>query len=130
MAVFAMLLQAVFAAEHISAMSVASARGAADGLPLGFLELCTARGFTPLTRTGQPGSDLPAPTSPGGSGKTCVLCGSASVAGAVAAPEAGIVPLPPSTFACSLSRPAHEAPFSQPRFALVPIRAPPAFSSI
>lgn len=81
MALFAMLFQILFAMEHASAMAVAAAKGGADGTPMGFLEICTAKGFLRIPAPVGSGLDeQPAPRS--SSGESCAVCGTAAVSGA------------------------------------------------
>ncbi|MCW2307929.1 DUF2946 family protein [Rhodobium gokarnense] len=78
LALWAMLLQAAFAAEHASAMAVAAAIGGPDGTSLGFLQICTADGIVTIGADGKP---IPRSND----GTSCLLCGIAAVGGAVAA---------------------------------------------
>lgn len=106
LALFAMVLQALFAAEHVSAMAVSSAIGGPTGDPLGFLQICTANGVANLD------DEDDGPQTPRGNGEPCVLCGSAAVSSAVQATMPAIVDAPLAPIAHSLSLPA-EAPLLQ-----------------
>lgn len=84
-ALAAMLFQLLFAMEHASAMAVAAAKGGADGTPMGFLEICTARGLLRIPAPVGTGLDeQPAPRT--NTGESCAVCGTAAVSGATDAP--------------------------------------------
>jgi hypothetical protein len=86
LALLAMLAQAVFAMEHVSAMAVAAARGGSDGSPLGILEICTAQGLLRIRAPLDEGSQKQSPPGRNGAGESCVLCSSASITGAAGVP--------------------------------------------
>lgn len=88
-AVLSMMLQIVFSAEHASASAAATALGGPVGMPVGFLQICTAEG---LVRVRMPmDGGLPDPQGAGG-GEACAICGVAAVSGATEAP----LPLAPA----------------------------------
>jgi hypothetical protein len=86
LALAAMLLQLLFAAEHASAMAAAAARGGSDGTPLGFLEICTAQGL--ITIPAPPGTAPSDPAQNSSGGKSCSVCGTAAATGAASTPTA------------------------------------------
>lgn len=104
-ALFAMLFQILFAMEHASAMAVAAAKGGADGTPMGFLDICTARGLLRIPAPVGTGLDeQPAPRSSGG--ENCAVCGSAAVSGATDTPVAGLITSHPHLLRVVIIKPA------------------------
>lgn len=95
MALFAMLLHVLFGAAHSAAMAAASMGPLViDGAPtasFGLLQICTANGLIEIrTNDGRKGH-------PGQNGSTatdrCSVCGSASVAPAIGATAAALLPI-------------------------------------
>lgn len=121
LALVAMLLQVLLAADHLGA--TAGAGRAAPGARLGLLEICTGEGIVTLSPDGRPVDDPAGP--PGHSPPPCPVCASASV-GPVDAPYAAALPAPGTDVAAT-----PEAPFAVRRALLrvwrsaAPIRAPP-----
>jgi len=104
-ALLAMLFQTLFAMEHASAMAVASAKGGADGTPLGFLEICTASGLLRIPVPVGTGLDQqPAPRSSGG--ETCAICGTAAVSGSSDTPADISVVTHPHLLRVTIAAPA------------------------
>ena len=101
-----MVLQALFAAEHVSAMAVSSAIGGPTGDPLGFLQICTANGVANLD------DEDGGPQAPHNNGEPCVLCGSAAVSSAIQSAMPVIADTPATPIANPVLRPA-EAPLLQ-----------------
>lgn len=122
-AILAMLLQVVLAAEHLGAAAVHDLQG---GERLGFLQLCTGAGealLDPVSGQIVAGEAAQGPASQGHGG--CAICSSASIC-AFAMPEIGAVALPHPTL-LTQTEPAPPA-----RFAFIApltrsglIRAPP-----
>ncbi len=90
LALFAMALQVVFTTAHLSAGAMRASGLDPDGLPIGFLSLCTGEGFAPIGRSdGSKGQANP-------SAPACPICSSAAVSGfttASAVPHAPSVPV-------------------------------------
>ncbi|PLX45898.1 MAG: hypothetical protein C0605_00235 [Hyphomicrobiales bacterium] len=80
-ALLSMFLQVVFSAEHASASAAATAMGGSAGLPVGFLQICTAEG---LVRLSPPGDNESGSGAKGG--EACAICGVAAVSGAAEIP--------------------------------------------
>ncbi len=114
-----MALQVIFAAEHASATAVAGALGGPTGTPLGFLQICTADGIAPLGETDDDG-----PAHDRGD-ESCVICGTAAVAGAIEAlaPIATIAAFIPSDV--PPSRTVKDAAFARPALRSGTTRGPP-----
>ncbi|WP_157617150.1 DUF2946 family protein [Thioclava pacifica] len=129
LALVAMLLQALFYADHIGAAAAAEFGRAAPGARLGLLQICTGEGIVLMTPDGRVVSNPTAPAGSTGHGhgsnSDCAVCSSASVCG-FDAPKATPLPI----FAAQLA----PAPFLSLRAqgglklhrdTQTPIRAPP-----
>ena len=126
---FAMLFQILFAVEHASAMAVAAAQGGADGAPLGFLDICTARGLLRIPApAGTSNDEQPAPRS--GGGESCAVCGTAAVSGATHAPTVSVIVTPPHFNMVAITPPPGELPHSIGFKRSGSTRGPPAISPL
>ena len=121
MALFAMLLQVVFTAEHYSAL--AATVSGIPGKAGGFLQICTPQGLARVAAPGSEGTDDPAPAT--GGGPACAICGSVATAGAVDLPIMATVPVPADDWPVAML--AIEQQTVAPRFTyLIPApRGPP-----
>lgn len=128
-AMFAMLLQVLFFAEHAGASAVRAMGHAAPGEKIGFLEICTGEGIV-LIPVGSVPSSTTGPAqgqnhTSGSSSSSCAVCVSASVCG-FDTPELTVsLALP---FAAVHDLPSIDAPAAIVVLRLLsggPIRAPP-----
>ncbi len=85
-----MAVQVVFSAAHLSAGALRAAGVDPNGLPMGFLALCTGEGFVPI------GRDDPAKRG-GNTSSTpaCAVCASAAMGGFTAADDVPDAPPAP-----------------------------------
>lgn len=125
-AVFAMVLQVLFTADHLGATLAAESGRAAPGERLGLLEICTGEGIVLMTPDGRVVS-TGASGSGGHSGaQTCPVCASASVCH-FAAPDGAAVPILQAALIAPLDvSPMVVAIHVPARPNVTPIRAPPA----
>jgi hypothetical protein len=116
-ALFAMLVQFAFYADHIGANAVAGIGAAGPGDRFGFLEICTGDGIARINADG-----TPVETGP----NDCPICNNASILAfgepvALDTPVFDVVPVETIRVSLDASSPA-EARFPGAQ----PIRAPPA----
>ncbi|MGD9919513.1 MAG: DUF2946 family protein [Paenirhodobacter sp.] len=126
-AVFAMLLQVAFFADHLGASLAAEVGRAAPGARLGLLQICTGEGVAWITPDGQrvaePGA-TPGPAQ-GHAGTSCPVCASASVC-SFAAPQAAQLPVFVADLVAQPALVLHDrAPHAARRARVTQIRAPP-----
>lgn len=126
-AVFAMLLQVAFFADHLGASLAAEAGRASPGARLGLLEICTGEGVAWITPDGQrvaaPGT-TPG-TAQGHAAPSCPVCASASVC-SFDAPQAAQLPLFVADLVAQPALVLHDrAPHAERRARVTRIRAPP-----
>lgn len=114
-ALFSMVLQLAFFADHIGANAVAGVGAAAPGDRMGFLEICTGDGMVVISPDGTP---VATPES-------CPICTSAAIL-AFAEPFAWEAPVFDATAVARLPHVAALGPRATARFpGTKPIRAPP-----
>lgn len=123
-AVFAMVLQVLFTADHLGATLAAESGRAAPGARLGLLEICTGEGIVLMTPDGRV---VPTGAPSGHSGtQSCPVCASASVCH-FAAPDGAAVPILQADLIAPLDVSPRVAAIHVPaRLNVTPIRAPPA----
>ncbi len=130
-AMFAMLLQVLFFAEHAGASAVRAMGHAAPGEKIGFLEICTGEGIVlipvgsvPSSTTGPAQGQSHGPSG-SSSSSSCAVCVSASACGFDTPELAVSLALP---FAAVHNLPSIDAPAAIVVLRLLsdgPIRAPP-----
>jgi len=122
-----MLLQVLFATDHLGATLTTEARLAGWAVPggkLGLLEICTGEGIVLMTPDGRVVQQTGGPAH-GGQSHQCAVCASASVCH-FAAPDGASLPI----LAADLIAPAFASLLARAvlvpaRRSVTPIRAPP-----
>lgn len=123
-ALLAMLLQVLFAAEHASAMAAAIAKGGSDGKPLGFLDICTAQGLLRIPAPTGDAGNTEAPATNNGAG--CAVCATAAATGAADMPLANPTASTPTLLLIAVVEASHVGHVETRGFDRTnPVRAPP-----
>ncbi len=122
MALFAMLLQVLFTAEHYSAL--AAAITGQSGNSGGFLQICTPQGLAVIADPGQNGSGEEVPIT--GSGPACAICGSVATSGAIDLPEFVALPAPAEDWPAVTLSVEQQVLLSRYSYHLPAPRGPPA----